>query len=186
MNKGDYGYLKHRQNHLFRMVLFCAAAVLILVLIGFVIWHTRFNIMMMPAMLCVIPLANFVASYLAVVSYHSAPESRHDALKEYEQADMLLSDLIIVDPDGKRSGLDFALIYKNGIVGFQSRTKDSKDRIEITINDSLKRRGIPMRIKVYRDWEEFLQRVSEIPAQVEEDSVKRVNLARETVLNCAM
>ena len=103
MKKGQYGYLKHRQNHLFRMTLFCAGAVLILAAIGFLIWHTRFNILMMPAMLCVIPLANFMASYLAVVSYHSAPQERHDALLEYENADMLLSDLIIVDSNGKRS-----------------------------------------------------------------------------------
>lgn len=183
MEKGQYGYLKSRQNHEFRMTLFCAAAVAVLMAAGYMIWKTRFNLLMIPAMLCVIPMANYLVSYLAVAKYHTPPANYRESLCAYENAGMLLSDMVIVDEKGQRSGLDFAVIYKNGAVGYMSRQKDNKDSIEITVNDTLKRRGIPMRIKVYRDWQEFTERLSEIEAVIPDENSRRVSLTREAILS---
>ncbi len=186
MEKGQYGYLKWRQQHEFRMTLFCAGAVLILALIGFFIWHTRFNLLMIPAMLCVIPMANYLVSYLAVAKYHTPPENWHEAVKVYEDAGMLLSDLVVVDEKGARNGLDFAVLYKNGVIGLMSKERDNKDSIEITINDTLKRRGIPMRIKVYRDWTDFQARLAEVTPQIEPDMARRIELTRDAVLSVSI
>lgn len=165
------------------MTIFCAAVVLVLALLGYLIWHSRFNLLMVPAMLCVIPTANYLVSYLAVIRYHTPPENLREALSAYESAGMLLSDMVVVDSKGGRSGLDLAVIYKNGIVGYMSRPKDSKDSIEITINDTLKRRGIPMRILVFRDWNDFIQRLSEVEPVIEKENARRIELARDAVLS---
>ncbi len=186
MERGEYGYLDYRHRHLRMMSLICIAAVAACLIIGFAIWHTRKNAMMIPAVLLVLPAANYVVSYLAVFVYHTAPKQQHEALLSYEQAGMLLSDLIIVDEKQHRSGLDFVVIYKNAAVGYQSRQKDSKDAVEITINDVLKRRGLPMRIRVYRDWDEFLQRLGDVEPKIEEEAERRIRIARDAIVGVSM
>ena len=186
MEKGQYGYLLYKKKHNLHMTLFCVAAVLALMGLGMIIFRTRFNLLMVPAMLCVIPMANYLVAWLALARFTPLEAQKQAQLTEYEAAGMLLNDLVIVDEKGKRAGLPAAVMYKGGIVGYQPDARDSKDAVEITVNDTLKRRGIPMRIKVYRDWDEFCTRLSEVPAQVEEDSVRCLELARTAVLSVAM
>ena len=186
MERGTYGYIKHRQSFLFKMTLACAAAVALLATIGFVIWRTRFNLFMIPSMLCVLPMANFLASYAAMMKYHTPSEELYAAVKAYDDAGMLMSDMIVVDEKGRRAGLDFAVIYKNGIVGYQGSEKESRDRVEITVNDTLKSRGIPMRIKVFRNFDEFQTRLADVPAVIEEADARKIGLAKEAVKSVIM
>ncbi len=186
MEKGQYGYMKRRKDHNFRFTLFCAALVLAFAVAGFLIWHTRFNYLMIPAMLCVIPMANFAVSFLAISKYFTPPEELHEMLSSYEKAGLLLCDMVIVDDKGGRTGLPFAVVYKNGVVAWQANAKEKKDAAEITINSTLKRRGIPMRAKIYKDWQDFMDRVQEIEPVLEDEYVRRVELAREAVLSVSM
>ncbi|MBQ6359647.1 MAG: hypothetical protein IJJ25_00670 [Lachnospiraceae bacterium] len=186
MERGTYGYIKHRQSFLFKMTLACAAAVALLATIGFIIWRTRFNLLMIPSMLCVLPLANYLASYAAMAKYHTPSEELFAAVKAYDDAGMLMSDMIVVDEKGRRAGLDLAVIYKNGIVGYQGNEKESRDRVEITINDTLKSRGIPMRIKVFRNFNEFTARLSDVPAVIEEADARKISLAKDAVKGVIM
>ena len=186
MERGTYGYIKHRQSFLFKMTLACAAAVALLATVGYVIWRTRFNLLMIPSMLCVLPMANYLASYAAMAKYHTPSEELYEAVKTYDAAGMLMSDMIIVGEKGRRAGLDFAVIYKNGIVGYQGNEKESRDRVEITVNDTLKSRGIPMRIKVFRNFEEFQTRLADVPAVIEEADARKIGLAKEAVKSVIM
>ena len=186
MERGTYGYIKHRQSFLFKMTLACAAAVALLATIGFVIWRTRFNLFMIPSMLCVLPMANFLASYAAMMKYHTPSEELYAAVKAYDDDGMLMSDMIVVDEKGRRAGLDFAVIYKNGIVGYQGSEKESRDRVEITVNDTLKSRGIPMRIKVFRNFDEFQTRLADVPAVIEDADARKIGLAKEAVKSVIM
>lgn len=186
MEKGQYGYLKRRKDHNLRMTMICLAIVLALIGLGLIIWKSRYNLLMVPAMMCVIPLANYLVAYLALARFHAPDPALYGEMSAYEEAGMLLSDLVIVDEKGKRSGLPMAVLYKNGIVGYQPDAKDSKDAVEITVNDTLKRRGIPMRIKVYRDWKDFRDRLAEVEPVIEEEYARRIELARNAVLSVSM
>ena len=186
MKRGTYGYLKTRQSFLFRMTLAFAAAVAALALGGFLIWKTRFNLLMIPSMLFVLPMANYLASYAAIARYHTPSEEVYAVVKAYDDAGMLLSDMIVVDEKGRRAGLDLAVVYRNGIIGYQSSEKESRDRVEITINDTMKRRGIAMRIKVYRDFEEFRARLADIPPVIDEADARKIRLAKEAVVGVIM
>ena len=57
--------------------------------------------------------------------------------------------------------------------------------IELTINDILQRRGIPMRMKVYSSWEEFMERINGLEAP-DSESEKRVSMAKEAVLSACL
>ncbi|MCD8329607.1 MAG: hypothetical protein LUC27_02805 [Lachnospiraceae bacterium] len=186
MEKGTYGYLSSRKKQQLRMAVLWGIFVIVLTLIGLAIWGTKLNLLMIPAMLCVIPFANYLVSYIAVASYRSGDTEKYAALHAFEEAEMLLADLILVDEKGERASMDFAVIYQGGIAAYQSEKKDTRDRITITVNDLMKRRGIPMRIMVYRDWDEFLQRITEMNAPADEPSRKKVQRAKDALISSCL
>ena len=185
IEKGNYGYMSSNQKRNLVLTAICAVITVLLMGIGYALWHVKLNLLMVPAMLCVIPTANYLVAYLAVCMFSSADPERYEQVKAFDEAGMLVSDLVIVDEKGGRNGMEFAVIYKNGVVGFQGTKKNSKDMLEITVNDTLKKKSLPMRLKVYRDWNEFIKRISDLEAP-DEEAKKRVELAREAMLSVSM
>ena len=183
---GTYGYIDYRKRKLLLASLICAAVIVGLIIVGLLIFHNIRNYVMIPAMLMVIPFANFAASFLAVMKFRSAPADRHAELMNFEEQGMLLTDLLVVTDRGKRNFMEFAVIARNAVIGCAATTDANRDALEIEINDKLKGRGLPMRLRVYRDYAEFLQRIEGIePPQTEEEE-RFAELAKETIVHCCM
>lgn len=183
--KGKYGYLKRRRTNQFIKALLCALVVVALVVIGIMIFGTKKNYIMIPAMLMVIPMANFLVTALALVQYEPGSEEQHEALRAFEEHDMLLSDLVVVNEKGARMFAPFAVVYRNGVIAYGRGKRWKPVDLEITINDILKRHGIPMRLKVYTDWNAFLERLNGVEAP-DAESEKRVELAKEALLSTCL
>ena len=185
--RGRYGYIeRHKKAQLIKTVI-GASIVLVLIVLGYALLGKK-NWLMIPAMLTVIPTANAFVAYAAFSKFHSAPQEKYAMLGNFENADMLLSDLVLVDEKGKRMPVEFAVIYRNGIVAWSSYcgSRFRPEAAEIPVNDTLKRRGIPMRMKLYGDWEEFLKRVDQVEPAEDETEQKRIQLAREAVISRSM
>ena len=127
-------------------------------------------------------------AFAAFAKFHTAPKEKYELLGNFENQDMLLSDLILVDEKGRRMPVEFAVVYKNGVIAFSSacgkrfRSEDA----EIPVNDVLKRRGIPMRMKLYANWNEFLDRIDKVEMAGDESEKKRIDLAKEAVISTSM
>ncbi len=185
--RGHYGYIDvHKKAQLVKTVI-GASIVLALIVVGYLLMGKR-NWLMIPAMLTVIPTANAFVAYAAFAKFHTAPREKYQTLGNFENAGMLLSDLVLVDDKGKRMPVEFAVIYKNGIVAWSSYcgSRFRPEAAEIPVNDTLKRRDIPMRMKVYGDWEEFLRRIDQVEPAGDEAESKRIQLAREAVISRSM
>lgn len=183
--KGCYGYVERRRKNQLIKALLCALVVVALVVAGIVIFGTKKNWIMIPAMLMVIPMANFLVTALALIRYESGSPEMHDQLKAFEDQGMLLSDLVVVNEKGARMFAPFMVVYRNGVVAYGQGQKWQPSDMEIPINDLFKRRGIPMRIKVYRDWDRFLERLDGMEAP-DAESQKRVEMAREAILSTCL
>ncbi|WP_434309035.1 hypothetical protein [Hominifimenecus sp. rT4P-3] len=186
--RGRYGYIDaHRKSQLLKTVV-SGAIVLALLILGVIIFGTKKNWLMIPAMLMVIPTANFFVGFAAFAKFRTAPKEKYEILGNFENQDMLLSDLILVDAKGKRMPVEFAVVYKNGVVAWSSycgkrfRPEDA----EIPVNDVLKRRGIPMRMKLFSNWEEFLTRIDQVETAEGDSELRRVDLAKEAVISVSM
>ena len=183
IEKGCYGYIDRRQKNQFIKAMICAAVVAFFIILGLIIFGTKFNLLMVPGMCMVLPFANFFVSWIAVSKYITASPAMYENVQAFDEAGMLLSDLVFVDEKGSRYFCEFAVIYKNGIIVYSSEKKLQPYKVEVHVNDLLKRRGIPMRLKVFKDWNEFLQRIDGVEAATEEADTRRVELARETIIN---
>lgn len=185
--RGWYGYIEaHKKSQLIKTGI-GAAIVLVLMVLGYILLGER-NWLLIPAMLAVIPTANAFVAYAAFSKFQTAPRDKYEMLGHFENAGMLLSDLVLVDEKGKRMPVEFVVIYKNGVVGWSSYcgTRFRPEAAEIPVNDTLKRRGIPMRFKVYGDWDEFLKRIDQVEPAGDEAEKQRIKLAREAVISRSM
>ena len=183
--RGKHGYIDMRKKSLLIRMLLCAGLFAVLLLIGYLIFHNIRNILMVPAMLMVIPLANFVASYAAMYRFRTGSEEQYSMLAHYYEQGMLMSDLIFVTEDGSRYMCDYAVIYRGGIVGYASDATWRPNIVESHVNGLLRKRGVPLNLKIYNDFDEFLKRIDGVTPPAEEDA-RNIELARETIINTCM
>lgn len=183
IEKGHYGYVDRRQKNQLIKAILCGLVVAFFIILGLIIFKTKMNILMVPGMFMVMPFANFLVSWLAIAKYSSATPEMYEVVRAYDEAGMLLSDLVFVDDKGMRYFCEFTVIYKNGILIYASDKKWDTYKVEVHLNDQMKKRGIPMKCKVYKNWDEYIERINGVEPAVDENETRRVELARETVIN---
>ena len=186
IQKGSYGYADYRRKNLMIKALVCAAASLLFIILGLVIFKTKRNYLMIPGMLMVLPFANFAATYISMMKFKSAPKEQYAQVKNFETAGMLLSDLVVVTEAGKRMYAEFAVVYRNGIVMYGSDTRWKTQDMDTHFNGKLRSRGLTVRLKSYHDFSEFIARIDGLEPPDDETSKRRVELERETILLSCM
>ena len=157
----------------------------VLFVIGFFVFHNIKNILMIPALLMVVPLANYVASFAAMARFRTGSEEQYSMLAHFYEQGMLMSDLVFVTDDGQRYMVDYAVVYRGGIVGYTSNAGWRPNIVESHVNALLKKRGVPMLLKIYNDFDEFLKRIDGVTPPSEDDA-RNIELARETIINTCM
>ncbi len=182
--KGIYGSINNRKKTHIIISVCLLALIGILILIGYLVFGNFTNIIMLPALLIAIPFANFVATLFAIIKFKSAEPEKYAMMRHFDEAGMLLSDMVIVDSDGKRYYCEFIVIYKNGIVAYTT-SKFRPQTLEIYVNDMMKHHGVGLNIKVYTDWDAFLSRIDGAEAP-DEESKRKCELAQETLLLSSM
>lgn len=182
IQRGTYGYIDYRKKNLGIKSLIIGAFVVVIGIIGYIIFGTIRNYLMIPSMISVIPFANSFATFVAVFKFRTEPADRYSMVRNFDDEGMLLSDLIIVDKDGKRFPVPFAVIHSSGITAYSYNTENNY-KPEIQINDTLKNRGLNYRIKIETDFDTFISKLENVYEIEDKDTS---NLVRETLINCSM
>ena len=185
--KGTYEYLSARKQQQLRFTLVFAFLVLAFVLSGLLIFKQRKNILVLPGIMMVLPMANFLVTYLALGGSKPLSAERREQVKVYEENGLALFHLMYVDEKGNRHYLDHVTVYQNAVVAFSSRIKaEEKTGVESDCIMRLRKKGISQRLKIYTDWNEYLKRLEEIAPEVPEDQVKIVEKAQELILGMCL
>jgi hypothetical protein len=189
VEKGGFGYIRSRRAKQFLFGLLCLIPIVLLLVIGVLVYGSRMNYFTVPAAVIVIPMANFIVVGISLLGMDYGTMEQYKELTAFDNAGMLLSDLIFVDEKGRRIPCAFAVVYSGGIVayaGWEHGRKYRKEQAEIPVNDLLKRKDYPARMKMYTDWNEFKKRIGSLPAPTEEADVRRVSMLKEAVLSLCL
>lgn len=185
--KGQYEYLNARKTQQMRFTLCCAFLVLAFVLAGILIYHTQKNILTVPGVLMVLPAANFLVTYLALGKGKAMDQAKREQLKIYEDNGLALFHLMYVDEKGKRHFLEHTVVYQNAIVAYAPSVKaEQRVPLESDCIMRLRKKGLSLRLKLYADWAEYLERVAEIAPEVPEEQVKTVERAQSLLLDMCL
>ena len=186
-SKGQYEYFAARKRQQLRITLVFVFLVLAFVAAGLIVYgHTK-NLLTIPGVLLVLPMANFFVTYIALLKGKELGEEKRAEVRIFEDNGLALFHLMYVDEKGKRHFLDHVVVYQNAIVAYGSAVKaDERVPVESDCIVRLKKKNINLRLKIYTDWEEYRARLAEIVPEVPEDQVKLVEKAQETLLNMCL
>jgi len=180
--RGQYGYIDFRKTNMLLKTIMMAVVIAAIVGLGYLIFHKVKNYLMIPAMLLVIPFANFLVIFASFLKFHTGDPKKHGDLMEFENAGLLLCDLVVVDEKGKRLGCDFIVTGAQWIYAYSSCHDFRTEQAEIPLNDKLKGRGLVPRVRCIQDWDAFLEAVNGIQTPDEAE----LKLIRETILGCCL
>ena len=185
--KGQYEYYAARRRQQLHIALVCAFVVLAFVGAGLIVFHNTKNALTIPGVLMVLPMANFLVTWLALLKGKELGEDRRAEVRIFEDNGLALFHLMYVDEKGKRFFLDHVVVYQNAVVAYCSNLKEeARVPLESDCILRLKKKNINLRLKVYTDWEEYKARLAEITPEVPENQVKLVEKAQETLLNMSL
>lgn len=184
IHRGSYGYIDYKKKNYGIKALVVALFMLAAAGVGYLIFGTFRNLIMVPTMVLVIPLAMMAASFFALVKFSSAPQNQYAMLKNFDEEGMLLSDLVIVDHRGKRFLLPFVVIGSGELLGFMPSPGNNKNIVSDHINILLKNRGVNMRLTIVEDFDVFTEKINGLQKPDAEKS--NISLATETIINTCM
>ncbi|MBO4838907.1 MAG: hypothetical protein J5493_06020 [Lachnospiraceae bacterium] len=185
--KGQYEYLEARKRQQLHITLVCAFVVAAFVAAGLIVYHTTKNILSVPGILMVLPTANFLVTYIALLKGKPLDPVKREQAKAYEENGLALFHLMYVDEKGKRHFLEHVTVYQNAIVAYAPSVKEAE---RVTVESDcivrLRKKGVNLRLKIYTDWQEYWNRLLEINKEIPEDQVKLVEKAQELMLGMSL
>ncbi|MBO4872487.1 MAG: hypothetical protein J5496_03625 [Lachnospiraceae bacterium] len=185
--KGQYEYFAARKRQQLRITLVFVFFVAAFVAAGLIVFGNTKNLLTIPGVLLVLPMANFFVTYLALVKGKELGEEKRAQVRVFEDNGLALYHLMYVDEKGKRHFLDHTVVYQNAIVAYASTVKaEERVPLESDCIVRLKKKNINLRLKVYTEWEAYLARLAEIEPEVPEDQVKLVEKAQEVLLGMCL
>ncbi len=185
--KGQYEYLSARKRQQLRFALCCAFLVLFFFMAGLLIYQKQKNILVVPAALMVLPMANFTVTYLALSKGKPLPGEKRREVSPFEENGLGLYHLMYVDEKGKRHYLAHLVAYHNAIVAYGPGIReDERVPLESDCILRLRAKNVNLRLKVYRDWPEYLARLSEIPGELTEEQRTSVERIQEIILGMCL
>ncbi len=186
-SKGQYEYFAARKRQQLRITLVFVFLVAAFVAAGLIAFGNTKNLLTIPGVLLVLPMANFFVTYIALLKGRELGEEKRAEVRIFEDNGLALFHLMYVDEKGKRHFLDHVVVYQNAVVAYCSNIKaDERVPVESDCIVRLKKKNINLRLKIYTDWEEYKARLKEIAPEVSEDQVKLVEKAQETLLNMCL
>ena len=148
--KGSYEYLAARRRQYIAYAALCALLVIGFFLLGWFLTHSRRNLFILPALMCVIPFANFVAAYIAMSSGAVYLSSEKRALvQRFEDTAVKLAQMFENDREAAVKTLldehfnkyDFRLDYAAQILGKEA-VKNAAQQIYDALSETRKQQVI--------------------------------------------
>ena len=185
--KGQYEYHGSRKKQQLKAAIVCALVMAAFIAAGLLIYHTKKNLLMIPGLLMVLPMANFFVTWLALADGHELPTDKREAVAVFEEAGMAEYHLMYVNEKGRRQFLEVTLFYQGAIVAYASKVKEgTKTEYESDCIMRLRKKGVTQRLRIYTDWNEYLERIREIAPEVPADEVGKVEKAKDLFLSLCL
>ena len=178
-NRGEYGYIRDRKKRLLITTGILLAALLAAFFLGLILFNTRLNLLTLLAALLVIPMANFLVSYIALMKSITPSSQEKDDVDAAAGDWPVLYELTI--PDEKRIFFAPYAICEDHEVLMYFPKKEKLEQAQSFIKDKLKRQGLNAKVKLCADRNEFLKEVHKLPPK-EEDRAEEKDAALEKLL----
>jgi len=162
--KGHFGYLKSRQKSLLIKVVILAVGCFGIILIGYLVTHTKANWMTIFGCLTAIPLAMTFATYVAVCKFKGPSEKEYEEIKFLVGSGVLDTELIIANKDGKSFQFHYAFVHETGMYLYTPDLKMDLRKTESYIRNYLRLNSCDGELTIYNNMDSYKRKLSGLTA----------------------
>lgn len=184
IKKGEHGYISSRKRKQIIKTVLSFVILLAIYFYGYVINdNSRNNVFTTIAILLVLPSVRFLLSALIVLPYKTVEDEKFKQVSQLIQSDMImLTDLIITSSE-KIMNLSF-IVLANGYAYILVEHKNMDlHYIETYINRCLKNNGDVYKVKVFSDYQVFVNKIKSIAPNEKSIKVKESTVSFLLTLN---
>lgn len=189
VKKGRAGYIAAKKTRLGIQALAEFGVVALILIIGYLITHTRLNIFTVVAIVGCLPAARVLVEFIAIFPYKSIDEKLH---REIEQKGSLLTevyDMVLTDGDHIMP-ISAVAVSNHKVFGYAPNKKTDPEMAAKYLKQILASAGLePSTVKVFAEYVPFLSRVEGLNSMMEINQSEDKKLERQIcrkILNMSM
>lgn len=179
IEKGQYGYIDERKKTQAIKTLLGFVVVALIFFVGYIVCKTKNNIATVMAILCVLPTARIMVSWLMLIRYQSPSKERYNELLSQTVPDKLLSDCAMSCKD-RNIYVQFAFLTDSCIYCYSEDSGFDEKYFNQHVAEFIQSCGDSVQVKLIRDYKLFYERVSALGHSEEKD--KKLKRLREDFL----
>ena len=165
-SKGEYGYFRYERKRRALMTFILLLIPVTLFLIGFFIFGTEKNILLIFSMVMVIPFAMGVTGTVAVFLQKSIPEDVYQRIREHEGSLTMAYELYVTNEKASTM-LDAVAICGKNIVAYVSNEKADTAFTQDYIKRTMRTAGYGMDVKLMKNLDKFIERMDSMNEHAE-------------------
>ncbi|MGN0297882.1 MAG: hypothetical protein ACI4C1_01630 [Lachnospiraceae bacterium] len=128
--KGHYGYLSYKKKIEIVKMLVILLGIVILFVAGYMTTHTRKNLLTVAAVVSVLPLANLIVPFIALLPFKGRPREEYEEIRKIVGEGLLNVELVITAHDEKPFGVDYVYIHPDGIFCYSTQKNFKADALK--------------------------------------------------------
>lgn len=176
VRKGHYGYFTYRKKMEFLKAAFILVGIVILLVIGIVATKSRKNLMTIAAVVSVLPFANVLVIWIALLPFHSRPKEEEEEIRSLIGNGVYSTELALTRKNSKTILLDYVYVHPNGVFCFTSDAALDEREAERYIKEMLTGNELSANVKIMKDLRKFRMRVKDLEpvsrSECEEDLLR--------------
>lgn len=168
----EYGHVNSEKKKLFLGTLTMIAIGVAIFVLGLCL--NKFdhkNIFTVAAVCMVLPMARYLCTLIILLPYKTPDKKLYEQVKaQMPKGAVLFSDYVFTSRE-RTMGLSFLVLTEHEYIGLCASEREKLTKIQEYLSESLKKRGIPGKVVLYTNAEEFLTKVrkSEEVTKTEEE-----------------
>lgn len=158
LQRGEHGYIDCQKKKRMTGTIIWAVIAAFIFILGLALnkW-SKSNIFTIVSMLCVLPMAKLLVSYIVIAPYRTVEEGLYqEIMRLVKEEDTVFTDLVITSPE-KIMNLDFLIIAGNDVLGLFGRKKEMAEKCSEYLKKELKLRGFSYHVKIMTGKAEFIR-----------------------------
>ena len=166
VSKGEYGYFRYERKRRTLMTLILLLIPVTIFLIGYFIFGTEKNLLMVLSMVMVIPFAMGVTGTVAVFTRKSMPEDVYQRIREHE-GNLTMAYELYVTHEQASTTLDAVAICGKNLVAYVSDAKADAAFTQDYIKRTMRTAGYGMDVKLMKNLDKFIERLDSLNEHAE-------------------
>lgn len=161
--KGTYGYLNRNRIHAWKKAALMLAAPLLIFLVGWYVHGTRENVMTVVAVVGCLPGCNQVVRAIMASRYHSMDRELYEAVEKARGTCFALYENVFTSYE-KTYYVDAIVLCGREIAGYSGAADLNEGAAAAHIRSMLKKSSYKQNVKIYKNRDDFLNRVLSLSA----------------------